>query len=168
MFPSRGPANEHKLARIGHCLGQRESTRHRTRGEQIVTQTLVPKERVSAWSKHYTNNCHCLLLCKHSKISYISVVNFSVNSVSILTSFKEPNITYYCTFPFFQSHLFVLQLVHRPSVRSVLQGLLRKRLLPAEHCITKSEYFCILHYITIDLHLYKYMDVFTWSRLFFS
>lgn len=37
-----------------------------------------------------------------------------------------------------QSHLFVLQLVHRPSVRSVLQGLLKKRLLPAEHCITKS------------------------------
>ncbi|XP_064594585.1 zinc finger MIZ domain-containing protein 1-like isoform X2 [Liolophura sinensis] len=35
------------------------------------------------------------------------------------------------------SHLFVLQLVHRPSVRSVLQGLLRKRLLPADHCITK-------------------------------
>ena len=26
---------------------------------------------------------------------------------------------------------------HRPSVRSVLQGLLRKRLLPLEHCITK-------------------------------
>lgn len=37
-----------------------------------------------------------------------------------------------------QSHLFVLQLVHRPSVRSVLQGLLKKRLLPAEHCITKG------------------------------
>ncbi|NWT06548.1 ZMIZ2 protein, partial [Mionectes macconnelli] len=36
-----------------------------------------------------------------------------------------------------QSHLFVLQLVHRPSVRSVLQGLIKKRLLPAEHCITK-------------------------------
>ncbi|XP_041363895.1 zinc finger MIZ domain-containing protein 1-like isoform X2 [Gigantopelta aegis] len=35
------------------------------------------------------------------------------------------------------SHLFVLQLVHRPSIRSVLQGLMRKRLLPAEHCITK-------------------------------
>lgn len=31
----------------------------------------------------------------------------------------------------------MLQLVHRPSVRSVLQGLLKKRLLPAEHCITK-------------------------------
>lgn len=39
-----------------------------------------------------------------------------------------------------QSHLFVLQLVHRPSVRSVLQGLIKKRLLPAEHCITKSEH----------------------------
>lgn len=38
-----------------------------------------------------------------------------------------------------QSHLFVLQLVHRPSVRSVLQGLMKKRLLPAEHCMTKSE-----------------------------
>lgn len=45
---------------------------------------------------------------------------------------------------FLQSHLFVLQLVHRPSVRSVLQGLLKKRLLPAEHCITKSEFaFCV-------------------------
>lgn len=36
-----------------------------------------------------------------------------------------------------QSHLFVLQVVHRPSVRSVLQGLYRKRLLPADLCITK-------------------------------
>ncbi|CAH2991654.1 unnamed protein product [Chilo suppressalis] len=35
------------------------------------------------------------------------------------------------------SHLFVLQLVHRPSVRSVLHGLLRKRLLTADHCIAK-------------------------------
>ena len=106
MFPSRGPANEHKLARIGHCLGQREPTRHRTRGEQIVTQTFVPEERVSAWSKHYTNNCHCLLLCKHSNISDVSVVNFSVNSVSILTSFEEPNIPYYSTFLFFFSRIY--------------------------------------------------------------
>ncbi|XP_035210734.1 zinc finger MIZ domain-containing protein 2-like isoform X2 [Stegodyphus dumicola] len=35
------------------------------------------------------------------------------------------------------SHLFLLQLVHRPTVRSVLQGLLRKRLLPADHCVAK-------------------------------
>lgn len=33
------------------------------------------------------------------------------------------------------SHLFVLQLVHRPTVRSVLQGTLKKRLLTAEQCI---------------------------------
>ena len=31
----------------------------------------------------------------------------------------------------------MLQLVHRPTVRSVVQGLLRKRLLPLEHCVTK-------------------------------
>lgn len=52
----------------------------------------------------------------------------------------------FCFFP--QSHLFVLQLVHRPSVRSVLQGLLKKRLLPAEHCITKSmSHFCLSVYL---------------------
>ena len=39
----------------------------------------------------------------------------------------------------FQSHLFVLQLVHRPSVKSILDGLLTKRLLPAAHCISKSK-----------------------------
>jgi len=38
------------------------------------------------------------------------------------------------------SHLFVLQLVHRPSVNSVLQGLLKKRLLPAEHCMKKIKH----------------------------
>lgn len=35
------------------------------------------------------------------------------------------------------SHLFLLHIVHRPSVKSVLQGLLRKRLLKAEACIDK-------------------------------
>ncbi|XP_055690592.1 zinc finger MIZ domain-containing protein 1 isoform X2 [Lutzomyia longipalpis] len=35
------------------------------------------------------------------------------------------------------SHLFVLQLVHRPSIRHVLQGLLRRNLLAAEHCVNK-------------------------------
>lgn len=38
---------------------------------------------------------------------------------------------------FFQSHLFVLQLVHRPTLKSVLQGILRKRLLPMDHCVAK-------------------------------
>lgn len=41
------------------------------------------------------------------------------------------------------SHYFILQLVHRPSVISVLQGLLRKRVLPTEHCIAKiKRQFC--------------------------
>lgn len=35
------------------------------------------------------------------------------------------------------SHLFLLQLVHRPTVQSVIRGLLRRRLLPAEACIAK-------------------------------
>ncbi|CAD7081686.1 unnamed protein product [Hermetia illucens] len=35
------------------------------------------------------------------------------------------------------SHLFVLQLVHRPSVRQVLQGLHRKNLLSVEHSVAK-------------------------------
>ena len=40
------------------------------------------------------------------------------------------------------SHLFLLQLVHRPTVQSVIRGLLRRRLLPAEACIDKiKRYF---------------------------
>ena len=37
------------------------------------------------------------------------------------------------------SHLFALQLVHRPTVRSVLQGLLRRRLLPLDHGVAKAK-----------------------------
>ncbi len=33
----------------------------------------------------------------------------------------------------------MLHLVHRPTVRSVLQGLLRKRLLPMEHGVSKAK-----------------------------
>lgn len=36
-----------------------------------------------------------------------------------------------------QSHLFVLQMVHRPSVHSIMQGMLRKNLLPAESGVAK-------------------------------
>ena len=39
-----------------------------------------------------------------------------------------------------QSHQFVLRLVHRPSVKSVLQRLLQKRQLPEEVCKNKSEW----------------------------
>ena len=44
---------------------------------------------------------------------------------------------FYLVFFFIQSHLFVLQLVHRPSVRHVLHTLLRRNLLPAEHAVAK-------------------------------
>lgn len=36
-----------------------------------------------------------------------------------------------------QSHLFVLQLVHRPTIRHVLQSLLRRNLVPVDHCVAK-------------------------------
>lgn len=36
-----------------------------------------------------------------------------------------------------QSHLFVLQLVHRPTIRHVLQSLLRQSLVPVDICVTK-------------------------------
>lgn len=36
-----------------------------------------------------------------------------------------------------QSHLFVLQLVHRPTIRHVIQSLLRRHLVPLEVCATK-------------------------------
>lgn len=38
---------------------------------------------------------------------------------------------------FFQSHLFLLQLVHRPTVRQVLETTHTKNLLPVEHCVAK-------------------------------
>src|SRR5882757_8313683 len=41
-----------------------------------------------------------------------------------------------------QSHLFILQLVHRPSVKSVLQGLIKKRSLPPETCIGRIRRKC--------------------------
>ncbi|XP_063699763.1 zinc finger MIZ domain-containing protein 1 [Culicoides brevitarsis] len=39
------------------------------------------------------------------------------------------------------SHLFVLQLVHRPAVRHVLDTLLRRNLLPTEHSVAKIKRF---------------------------
>ena len=60
-------------------------------------------------------------------------------------------------FRLLQSHLFVLHMVHRPSVRSVLQGLLRKRLLPAEHCITKSK--------SCNVESVKFLEKFTTANI---
>lgn len=39
--------------------------------------------------------------------------------------------------PQLQSHLFVLQLVHRPTIRHVLQSLLRRSLVPVDLCVAK-------------------------------
>lgn len=36
-----------------------------------------------------------------------------------------------------QSHLFVLQLVHRPTIRHVLQSLLNRNLVPVDLCVAK-------------------------------
>ncbi|XP_061398419.1 zinc finger MIZ domain-containing protein 2 [Musca vetustissima] len=42
------------------------------------------------------------------------------------------------------SHLFVLQLVHRPSVRQVMQSLHKRNLLPLEHSVAKiKRYFAV-------------------------
>jgi hypothetical protein len=78
-------------------------------------------------------------LCQHPHTSSLSPWHplTQLLAVCALLSDRVPLPTTSSTV--LQSHLFVLQLVHRPSVRSVLQGLLKKRLLPAEHCITKSE-----------------------------
>lgn len=54
-------------------------------------------------------------------------------SLSIIINIDIIIIVIVCT----QSHLFVLQLVHRPQLRSIVQGLLRKRLVKADQCIAK-------------------------------
>ena len=65
-----------------------------------------------------------------------NTIQITVSACCCVSSSHFSRISQYLTLNF-QSHLFVLQLVHRPTVRSVVQGLLRKRLLPLEHCITK-------------------------------
>lgn len=78
--------------------------------------------------------------CLHiKKQAFIQIFDFWARWYWILLALFRLSDNELFLFFMFQSHLFILQLVHRPSVKSVLQGLLRKRLLPAEHCITKSE-----------------------------
>lgn len=42
-----------------------------------------------------------------------------------------------CLCAHLQSHLFVLQLVHRPTIRHVVQSLLKRHLVPLEVCANK-------------------------------
>lgn len=54
--------------------------------------------------------------------------------IYLITKIAENLIMYYIIF---QSHLFVLQLVHRPTIRHVIQSLLRRHLVPLEVCANK-------------------------------
>ncbi|EDO40709.1 predicted protein, partial [Nematostella vectensis] len=101
---------EHNLAVSNHVFHLRESV-HQTL-MMSVNATPLPIERGENKTAH--KPLHLKQVCKPGR-----------NTIQI-------TVTACCC-----SHLFVLQLVHRPSVSSVLQSLLRKRLLPAEHCITK-------------------------------
>lgn len=60
-------------------------------------------------------------------------------SISIFTDFINKYSPLFLIFFYLlpQSHLFVLQLVHRPTIRHVLQSLLKRNLVPVEHCVAK-------------------------------
>ena len=65
-----------------------------------------------------------------------SLFGFNFRQMSVDTCIHIPVVIVL----FFCSPIcFFCNLVHRPSVRSVLDGLLKKRLLPAPHCTTKSK-----------------------------
>ena len=91
-----------------------------------------------------TKHSHKPLHLKHFCTQGTNLLEISVTScccVSLLANkCMYPPVLLSHTHTHTQSHLFILQLVHRPSVNSVLQGLLRKRLLPTEHCVAKSEH----------------------------
>lgn len=60
----------------------------------------------------------------------------SITKTSSNGNHQIKNLKFFIQF-YLQSHLFVLQLVHRPTIRHVLQSLLRRNLVPVEHCVAK-------------------------------
>lgn len=64
MLPPRGPADEHQLAGKRASLRERHAAHHRPWREQDLTQTPVPKGRVSARQKHHPDYSVRLLLCE--------------------------------------------------------------------------------------------------------
>ena len=120
----------------------------------------------------YICTCTCITMCTVYMYMYrnnilVLMLNFARKFLRCIDERKMQNkkciiYTYICTYMYIhwtldlfsvpQSYNFVLQLVHRPSVNSVLSGLLRKRLLPAEHCIAKSEFavLCSLRCVYTD------------------
>ncbi|KAF3853697.1 hypothetical protein F7725_014385 [Dissostichus mawsoni] len=111
---------EHNLAVSNHVFHLRPS----------VHQTLMWRSDLELQFKCYHHED------RQMNTNWPASVQVSVNATP-LTIERGDNKTSHKPLHLKHSHLFVLQLVHRPSVRSVLQGLLKKRLLPAEHCITK-------------------------------
>ncbi|KPP58359.1 zinc finger MIZ domain-containing protein 1-like [Scleropages formosus] len=111
---------EHNLAVSNHVFHLRPT----------VHQTLMWRSDLELQFKCYHHED------RQMNTNWPASVQVSVNATP-LTIERGDNKTSHKPLHLKHSHLFVLQLVHRPSVRSVLQGLLKKRLLPAEHCITK-------------------------------
>lgn len=93
-------------------------------------------------NQKYTNWPHAVCYCSQGKCQYPNIKRgdnrfpqkplYLKNVCTPGRNTIQITVTACCC-----SHVFVFQLVHRPLVNSVLQTLLRKRLLPAEHCITK-------------------------------
>ena len=100
---------------------------------QDHSQASASQTLLCSWTKRLTDHCLCLLLCEVPRLSPPLLCPLPLHSDPHLYPPSLPP-----SLPTLQSHMFVLQLVHRPSVKSVLQGLLRKRLLPTEHCKAKS------------------------------
>ncbi|KAF0022529.1 hypothetical protein F2P81_025155 [Scophthalmus maximus] len=112
---------EHNLAVSNHVFQLRDS----------VYKTLIMRPDLELQFKCYHHED------RQMNTNWPASVQVSVNATP-LTIERGDNKTSHKPLYLKQSHLFVLQLVHRPSVRSVLQGLMKKRLLPAEHCVTKT------------------------------
>ncbi|KAF1526618.1 Zinc finger MIZ domain-containing protein 2, partial [Eudyptula albosignata] len=111
---------QHNLAVSNHVFQLRDS----------VYKTLMMRPDLELQFKCYHHED------RQMNTNWPASVQVSVNATP-LTIERGDNKTSHKPLYLKHSHLFVLQLVHRPSVRSVLQGLIKKRLLPAEHCITK-------------------------------
>ena len=104
-----------------------------TRRSQIVTPTL----RLTSTSLlGYTiSQCRGSFECRTIFQSYNISIAFGLpDGQRTIQTF----VLLFLSWP--QSHMFVLHLVHRPTIKSVLQGLLRRRLFPAEQCVDKCKH----------------------------
>lgn len=133
MLSSRRQANEYELASERASVGECDATCHWQRGKQDFSQASISQGRLPIGPQYHSDHGIGVLLCEYMETSHRSLDTAKMKYLTIGIS----SDSVWRDFFYLQSHLFVLQLVHRPSVHSVLQGLLRKRLLTAEHCVTK-------------------------------